>query len=162
MRRSSPLRGEKSTSWEGGFRVPGIFRWPGKIEPGVIDGLAANLDLYATFASLAGATELPADKPGWISKDLTPTLLEGKASPRTRWLFGNSAFRSGKYKIHLSTEHPTNPETRKKTPRIKHETPLLFDLEADIGESKNLAGENPEIIDRLLQEMNQLRSTGRN
>jgi len=155
------LRGEKSTSWEGGFRVPGIFRWPGTIKPGVVDDIAANLDLYATFASLTGGTELPSSKPGWLSQDLTPTLLEGKPSPRSQWLYGGSAFRSGKYKIHLSTEHPTDPETRKGRPQIKHETPLLFDLESDIGESNNIASDNPEVIERLLKEMNQLKNNSR-
>jgi len=58
---AKPLRGEKGTPWEGGYRVPGIFRWPGKITPGVVKGQAANLDLYATFAALAGVVKLPDD-----------------------------------------------------------------------------------------------------
>ena len=53
---TGPLRGEKGTSWEGRYRVPGIFRWPGKIKTAVVDGLAANLDLYATFSKLAGGS----------------------------------------------------------------------------------------------------------
>ena len=56
---ATPLRGEKGTSWEGGYRVPGLFWWPGTIEPGVNDGLAANLDLYATFARLVSDDDLP-------------------------------------------------------------------------------------------------------
>lgn len=157
---AKPLRGEKSTSWEGGFRVPGIFRWPGKIAPAEIDDMAANLDLYATFAQLAGITELPKNKPGWMSIDLTPTLLEGKPSPRKQWLFGRDAFRSGAYKIHLSTRHPTDPETRKRRPAIKHETPLLFHLTEDIGESNNVADAHPEIVTRLLKEMNLMKKVG--
>ena len=159
---AKPLRGEKSTSWEGGFRVPGIFRWPGKIEPAEVDGMAANLDLYATFAQLAGVVEMPADKPGWMSLDLTPTLLEGRPSPRKQWLFGRDVFRSGQYKIHLSTRHPTNPETRMKSPTIKHETPLLFDLLEDLGELNNVAAAHPEIVKRLLKEMDAVKKMSQN
>lgn len=150
---SGPLRGEKGTSWEGGFRVPGIFHWKGTIEPAEIDGLAANLDLYATFAKLAGG-QLPEDKPGFISKDLTGVLLEGEASPRTKWFYGN-AFRSGDFKIHTATkDRSSNPDTRKREPMAKHDPPLLFNLAADLGEQKNLAADNPEIVERLLKEMN--------
>jgi len=159
---AKPLRGEKSTSWEGGFRVPGIFRWPGKIEPAEVDGMAANLDLYATFAQLAGVAEMPADKPGWMSLDLTPTLLEGRPSPRKQWLFGRDVFRSGQYKIHLSTRHPTNPETRMKSPTIKHETPLLFDLLENLGELNNVAAAHPEIVKRLLKEMDAVKKMSQN
>ncbi|NNE91461.1 MAG: sulfatase [Verrucomicrobiales bacterium] len=156
---ATPLRGEKGTSWEGGFRVPGIFRWPGKIEPAEIDGMAANLDLYATFAALAGVEKIPgADKPGFISLDLSSTLLKGEPGPRTQWLFGGNAFRSGEYKIHHSTKkRSSNPDTRQREPAEKHDPPLLFDLEADISESKNLNAEHPEIVERLQAEMNKFK-----
>jgi len=150
---AAPLRGEKGTSWEGGYRVPGIFRWPGHIKPGEIDGIAANLDLYATFATLTKGSQ-PKDKPGYRSLDLSGTLLRGEPSPRTQWSYGPSAFRSGKYKIHLSTkDRSSNPDTRKREPVAKHDPPLLFDLENDLSEQTNIAADHPEIITRLLKEM---------
>ncbi|MEM9018047.1 MAG: sulfatase-like hydrolase/transferase, partial [Verrucomicrobiota bacterium] len=154
---AKPLRGEKSTSWEGGFRVPGIFYWPGTIKPAVIEGIGANLDLYTTFGTLAGSDEFPAEKPGWMSVDLTPTLLTGEASPRNSWLYAGDAYRSGPFKIHVSTSHPTNPETRKGTPPTKHDKPLLFHLEDDIAEQNDIASQHPEIVERLVSEMEALR-----
>ena len=158
---AKPLRGEKGTSWEGGYRVPGIFRWPGKIKPGKMDGLAANLDLYATFATLSGGDQ-PKGLPGFISKDLSGVLLQGKTSPRKKWFYssGSIAFRSGNYKIHLSTkERSSNPDTRARQPVVKHNPPLLYDLSVDIGEQNNIASSHPEIITRLLKEMDEFRSS---
>ena len=160
---AAPLRGEKGTSWEGGFRVPGIFRWPGQIAAGQINGMAANLDLYATFANLSGATDLPTEKPGFKSQDLSATLLAGKPSPRQQWYFtgGATAFRSGKYKIHVATkDRSSNPDTRQREPVANHDPPLLFDLEEDVSEQKNIAADHPEIVARLLSEMNAFRGGG--
>lgn len=163
---AGPLRGEKGTSWEGGYRVPGIFRWPGKIKPDVIDGMAANLDLYATFAKLASGSEPPVSvtqQNGYRSRDLSETLLNGKPAPRTQWLFssgGAMAFRSGRYKIHLSTkERSSNPDTRKREPVVRHNPPLLFDLSKDISEQHNIAANHPNIVERLLKEMTEYRET---
>lgn len=150
---AKPLRGEKGTSWEGGFRVPGIFHWPGTIKPGEVDGIGANLDLYATFANLTGAEKLPEDKPGWMSTDLTPTLLHGKPSPRTTWFYNPDVYRSGNFKLHRKTLFPTDPHTRQRTPAVQHDPPLLFDLSKDIGERKNIATAHPEIASRLVREM---------
>lgn len=156
---TGPLRGEKGTSWEGGYRVPGIFRWPGTIDPAVVDGLAANLDLYATFSKLAcGASPNTAttSQSGYISKDLTGSLLRGEPSPRARWIYasGDSAFRSGNYKVVLSSkDRSSNPDTRRREPATKHDPPLLFDLTEDIGEQTNLSGTHPEIVDRLMKQM---------
>lgn len=83
---AGPLRGEKGTSWEGGFRVPGIFHWPGAIAPAEIDGMAANLDLYATFAAMTGGKE-PNEKSGYISTDLSGVLLRQEPSARNQWIF---------------------------------------------------------------------------
>ncbi len=153
---AKPLRGEKGTSWEGGYRVPGIFHWPGRIKPGEVHGMAANLDLYATFAGITGAS-VPEKKQGFISKDLSGALFEGKTSPRTRWYFpgGSTAYRSGNYKIHTKTKiRSSNPDTRKREPVETHDPPLLFDLSKDIGEQNNIATNHPEIVSKLLTEMN--------
>jgi arylsulfatase A len=156
-----PLRGEKGTSWEGGYRVPGIFRWPGRIKPAVIEDLAANLDLYATFATLAGGQQ-PQGLRGYISKDFSGTLLRGEASPRKQWLYSHgstTAFRSGKYKIHLaSKDRSSHPDTRRQESLDKHDPPLLFDLSTDIGEQNNLSSRHPGIVARLLKEMAAFRS----
>jgi len=149
---AKPLRGEKSTSWEGGFRVPAIFRWPGKIQPGVVDDIGANLDLYATFSGLLGS-DVPADKPGFLSLNLGPALFKGAPSPRRTWLYSRGVFRSGSYKIHDVTRFPTNPDTRKKKPAIPHDPPLLFNLETDIGEGNNIANQHPEFVAQLQREM---------
>lgn len=156
---AGPLRGEKGTSWEGGYRVPGIFNWPDTIKPASIDGMAANLDLYATFAALTGGDE-PTDKQGYISQNLSGVLLRQEESPRTQWLFtgGAEAFRSGQYKIHLSTKtHSSDPDTRKRVPPVKHDPPLLFDLEAEVSERTNLAASKPDEVVRLLAEMKAFR-----
>jgi arylsulfatase A len=160
---AAPLRGEKGTCWEGGYRVPGIFRWPRKIKPRVVDGLAANLDLYSTFFKLASGadpSEETTRQTGYISKDLTSTLFHNEASPRKQWLYssGAIAFRSGRYKIHLSTkDRSSNPDTRKREPMARHDPPLLFDLPKDVSEQHNIANDNPGIVTRLIREMEAFR-----
>ena len=157
---AKPLRGEKGTSWEGGYRVPGIFRWPGKIKPAEMDGLATNLDLYATFTTLTGG-EQPKGLQGFISKDMSGALLNEEKSPRQKWFYshgGALAFRSGKYKIHLGTkDRSSSPDTRARELVAKHDPPLLYDLSADIGEQKNIAVIHPQLIVRLLKEMKEFR-----
>ncbi len=153
---AAPLRGEKSTAWEGGFRVPCIFRWPGKIAPGTVDDIGANLDLYATFAALTGGT-VPTDKPGYWSHDLSRCLMKGEPSPRAEWCYGprSIAFRSGRYKIHSATQSPTDPIARAGTPTTRHDPPLLFDLEADISEQHNIAQQQPEVVAKLQAELSE-------
>jgi arylsulfatase A len=52
------LQGAKGGTHEGGFRVPTIFRWPGKIEPDVVMEMGSTMDLLPTFCKLSGA-QLP-------------------------------------------------------------------------------------------------------
>ncbi|BDG05676.1 arylsulfatase [Anaeromyxobacter oryzae] len=55
----APYRGEKGTTWEGGFRVPLLVRWPGKIKPGsVSNGIQSHEDLFVTLAAAAGLPNL--------------------------------------------------------------------------------------------------------
>ena len=54
---AGPLREGKGTMFEGGYRVPCVMRWPGKIPAGTsCDELAATMDLFPTIAGLIGAT----------------------------------------------------------------------------------------------------------
>ena len=155
---AGPLRGEKGTGWEGGPRVPGIFCWPGRIEPGVSPAFIANLDMYATVASMTGS-ELPS---GYEldSLDMSGVLLRGEDSPRTSYLFFSSphykgpfSYRSGNYKIHFRTnDRFRDPITGATDPVVEHDPPLLFDLEKEISESTNIAKDSPEALDVLTQE----------
>jgi arylsulfatase len=52
---TTPFHGEKNTSWEGGFRVPGLLRWPGHIPPGSqINGIVSHEDWVPTFMAAVG------------------------------------------------------------------------------------------------------------
>ena len=51
----TPFRATKGTVYEGGFRVPAIVRWPGKVQPGKVEnGIFSGLDWFPTFVAAAG------------------------------------------------------------------------------------------------------------
>ena len=55
----TPFRSEKNTSWEGAYRVPAMFRWPGKIKPGQVSNeIVAHLDMLPTILAMAGDTQV--------------------------------------------------------------------------------------------------------
>jgi arylsulfatase len=88
----TPFRGTKGTVREGGNRVPTMVRWPGKVEGGSrSDDILGNLDLMATFASVAGI-ELPTeDRDGqpiiFDSYDMTPVWTGSGKSKRHWWFY---------------------------------------------------------------------------
>jgi len=100
----TPFRGAKSTTWEGGVRVPGIARWPGIIQPGrVSDGLFDLADLFTTCAALGGAV-IP-DQRYIDGIDQTSFLLsdDGLSNREAVYYYmGNtfSAMRVGPFKFH--------------------------------------------------------------
>ena len=133
---NGPLRGIKRDLYEGGIRVPLIARWPGKIEAGRTTGhVSAFWDFLPTLAGIAGA-ETPAGLDG-ISME--PTLFSQDGQQRHKRLYwefhegrsSKQAVRLGKWKgVRLSPEGPLE----------------LYDLEADIGETVNVAADRPEIV----------------
>jgi arylsulfatase len=56
---STPFRGEKNTNWEGGWRVPAMVRWPGKIKPGEVSNeIMHHMDWLPTFLAAAGNADI--------------------------------------------------------------------------------------------------------
>ena len=77
---AGPLRGRKLHVTEGGYRVPGILRWPGHVAAGtVLSEPVCSVDLLPTFCAIAGAA-LPEGKP-LDGVDLAPLLAGGKLGP---------------------------------------------------------------------------------
>lgn len=156
------LRGGKGNTFEGGMREPGIFRWPGRIAAGSQTSEPASiLDLLPTLAELAGL-RIPDDRV--IDGRSIVDLLLGKAQSLLAepffYYFGTQlqAVRLGPWKLFLQqTELPeqsaalwylNNPELFERHHRIR-EAPELYNLEVDRGESRNVAADHPEVVERL-------------
>ena len=138
------LNGAKSTTLEGGIRVPLIMRWPNKIKPGIISNqVCATFDLTRSFLNLAQA-KVPKDQLDGLDivnhvtarkPDFGRTLFwRGKRGERT-W----SAVRQGDLKYVRKEEAETEE--------------WLFDLSKDIGERTDLSSSKPRqfsLLKRLL------------
>jgi arylsulfatase A len=145
---AGPFRGRKGSTWEGGMREPGIFRWPGKIPAGTTcSELATTMDLLPTFAALAG-TPAPSDRP-IDGKDIRPLLFGASGAKTSYDAFFYYAYhdtleavRAGKWKLRLAPA----PKGRPPAHAGKAE---LYDLEADLGETKDVAAEHPDVAEQL-------------
>jgi arylsulfatase A-like enzyme len=136
------LRGLKGSVYEGGIRVPFIARWPGRIEAGSTSGhVSAFWDMMPTFAELAGV-EAP---PGTDGVSLVPTLLGEGEQPTHDHLYweyhglwnGAQAVRLGRWKaVRLGGHDDADAPVE------------LYDLEADPGETTDLAGDHPDVVER--------------
>lgn len=145
-----PLSGWKGSTMEGGMRIPCIMRWPGKIPAAkTCNQLSCTMDLMPTFAKLAG-TSAPKDRI-IDGKDIWPLMagVKNATSPHEVFYYYMKtqlqAVRSGKWKLHL-------PLKSKLVNWRNLETDLpmkLYDLEADIAETTNLADKHPDITKRL-------------
>ena len=150
-----PLRDGKGTTYEGGMREPCIMWWPGRIPArAVCSEMALTMDLLPTFAGLAGAA-----LPGYPidGKDIWPLMSgrPGAKTPHEAFFYYNNlglqAVRSGQWKLILYAP-PGNPEGGD-----KQMPPELYDLQADISESKNVAPEHADIVARLTRLMEECR-----
>ena len=140
------LRDGKGSTWEGGMREPTIFWWPGHVRPGVVTELGATLDLFPTFAALAGA-KIPTDRV-YDGGDLSPVLLGSGPSPRDRVFYYHGeelyAVRLGDFKAHFKTK-TSYVGKRAKT----HEPPLLYNLRHDPSEQYDIGPSHADTIKQI-------------
>jgi len=135
-----PLRGGKGSYWEGGFRVPVAMRWPGKIQPGtVIDEPVISLDLLPTLIAVAGGEVEPQWKLDGVNLLPRLTGLQDRLPERTlywrRWNGGSpvTVVREKNWRLVFGKDAATQPVA-------------LYDLQADIGETTDLASRQPELL----------------
>ncbi|MFP6665930.1 MAG: sulfatase [Pirellulales bacterium] len=159
---AGPLRSGKVSTWEGGQRVPMIVWAPERVPAGAVcDKLASTLDVLPTFAAMAGA-ERPQDRviDGEDIRHLFHGQFDQSNPEKTYYYYLRThlqAVRQGKWKIHLP--RPKEPKwlhpfsvNRHIAPadRVGFNAPFLVDLDADLGETTNVADEHPGVVKRLL------------
>jgi arylsulfatase A-like enzyme len=133
---ADPLRGAKFSCFEGGVRMPGIMRWPGRIKAGrVSDEVVGMIDMLPTLAELGGRTEaLPSKIDG---RSIAPILADPEArSPHPVYFYWSGdrlvGVRKGKWKVYQN---------------------CLYDLGADMGETTDLSEKHPDVYGELLDTM---------
>ncbi|TWT39435.1 sulfatase family protein [Blastopirellula retiformator] len=132
---NKPLRAGKGTTFEGGMRVPTIVRWPGKVPAGSSsDEVVGMIDVLPTLVRLAGG-QAPTDRK--LDGGDIGAILAGEKdakSPHDAYYFYRGfklqAVRSGPWKLLLKQGQ-------------------LYNLKEDISESKNVAAEHADIVERL-------------
>lgn len=161
-----PFRGGKHDVWEGGFRVPYLVRWPGRVPAGTV--CHETVSLVDTLASIAAITEskLPAPHVGaedshdvskaWLGAEhpqpIRPDVIVHSAD-------GNFAIRKGQWKwIEGVAADDVKPAAKKA--RAEQFQRLLFDLQADLVESRDATAQNASVAAELESLLNRYRDGG--
>lgn len=162
---AGPLIGGKYVTTEGGHRVPGIFRWPGRIPAGqVSDAMITSMDLLPLFSRVAGV-ELPDDRV-FDGKDIFELLIgQATQSPHEYFHYYNGlnlqAVRNETWKLHFPRSVDDQPYWAKRKAGKKVLTTLdehlLFNLDTDVGESVNVLSQHLEVVAELKKEAARIR-----
>ncbi len=176
-RLNGELLGFKFGAWEGGHRVPFIARWPGRIEAGsTSDQLICNIDMIATLAALTGVAIKEGQ--GRDSVNILPALTGDPVEPlrdhlvlaasrpthlalrQGKWVYinaqGSGGFTGAKRGGHafggpaaISYAGYVNSDIE--DGKLKKDAPpaQLYDLEADVNQTRNLYNEFPEVVEEM-------------
>jgi arylsulfatase A-like enzyme len=148
---NAPLRGSKRQTYEGGIRVPFMIRWKGRLTEGRVDPRPIiQLDVFPTALAAAGVGIDPAWK--LDGRDLLP-FLTTDASDRPHealyWRLGSMmAIRKDDWKLVKTAEGPLTAAADPANFDLAGTE--LFDLSTDIGETKNLGRDRPDIVKDLV------------
>jgi arylsulfatase A-like enzyme len=141
---NGPFRDGKASHYEGGTRVVALANWQGHIKPdSVVNQPMHIVDWYPTFAGLTGAKSDP--KKPLDGMNILPALTGEKIGIRNEVVYGiepfRAALRQGDWKLVWRTILP---------PRVE-----LFNVAKDPAEKNNLADQQPEIVSKLKQQIEQ-------
>ena len=166
LKNNGIFRGDKHTIWQGGFRVPFIVRWPGKIEAGTVSDRMVNLvDIFATIQEFISGEVLPPEEAGADSYSFYDELIGKRdvGSIRPHMVVNSAsgvvALRKGPWKYiegvppYLLTEGTGRNQARQPEPQ-------LYNLEDDISESENCIKEFPKIYEDLKVTLDNIRDLG--
>jgi arylsulfatase len=146
---TTPFRGEKNTSWEGGYRIPFLIRWPGVIKPGtVVNDICAHEDWLPTLAAAAGIPDVKEKLLAGYQADANSFKVhldgynfmpyfkgETQESPRREFLYWTddgelAALRYNRWKL-MFLEQRAHGFQVWEEPFVSLRVPKLFDLHAD-------------------------------
>jgi arylsulfatase A-like enzyme len=158
---AGPLRGGKYSAFNAGTQVPFIVSWPGRIKYGTSDVLISQVDYMASFAKMLNLDLKENDAVD--SEEMIDQLLGKSQIDREHFVhqgISTNALIQGEWKyivpsdkpkmnVNTNTEMGTDPE------------PQLYNLTNDLGETKNLAKENPEKLKELEALFQKIKDDGR-
>ncbi len=150
---AGPLRDGKGTHFEGGVRVPGIFRWPGRIPAGrVTSEPAANMDLLPTLAGIADVN-LPEDRV-IDGGNLWPLLSgePGAKSPHEFFYYFNGGRRNSRSNIRAIRQGRWKLHVKRSGDGSRLAAVELYDLHEDVGEKFNRLAQFPSMVRSLLDQ----------
>lgn len=165
LRVNGPTRGGKHDVWEGGFKVPFIARWPGKVPAGsTAPQMVSVVDILATTAEIVG-TPLPASDVGAEdSRSFLPALLgtadaKGRSDMIVHSADGTFAVRRGRWKWIEGVPADEIAEGARKARKAQFRS-QLYDLESDPAETKDVTAEHPEVVAELKDLLRRYRDGG--
>ena len=149
-----PLRGGKYSLFEAGTRVPFIVYWEGKIKPVKSDALVSQLDIMSSIAELVGSKTKGPD-----SKELLDVFMGKNQDGRDELVLeatSRTALRKGKW---IMIPPYKGPAVNKNVNIELGNSPefLLYNLESDLGQQKNLAEENPKMLKEMVNTFEKVR-----
>ncbi len=156
-------RGRKHSIYEGGFRVPFIVRWPGRVAAHTVSEETISLvDMFATLAAVTGKSLPPADEGAEDSSNVLPAFLgEASSSPLRPAIIlhsvdGNFAIRQGPWKY----VEGNASSTVRRVSRPGELGRQLYNLGDDPAEQENRIEAYPEIGERLAKLLETHRNQG--
>ncbi len=149
---AGPFRGRKRSLYEGGIRVPGIIRWPGKVPSGKIDetSVVAGVDWLPTVCKLAGITLPPDHK---LDGEAVSDIFLGHSRARVTPLMWEWRFRIFGEPFHQSPMLAVRDGDWKLLLNPDRSRVELYDVPKDLTQLNNVAEHHPDVVARLSEKV---------